>query len=70
MTQSYYKQQILKQIDMTVQELIDELQMFDDETEVKVQTDLGQYSIAEVEGDEDLEGDKVSIYLTRMTDDI
>lgn len=55
---------------MTVEELILELQMFDDETEVKVQTDLGQYSIAEVEDDEDLEGDKVSIYLTRMTDDI
>lgn len=55
---------------MTVQELIDELQMFDSEIVVKVQTALGQYSIAGIEDDEDLEGDKVSIHLTRMTDDI
>lgn len=55
---------------MTVQELIDELQMFDSEARVKIQTDWGQFSIAEVEDDEDLEGDKVSISITRMSDDI
>lgn len=55
---------------MTVQELIDELQMFDGEARVKIQTDWGQFSVDVLEDDEDLEGDKVSIHVTRMTDDI
>ena len=55
---------------MTVQELIDELSVYDGETEVKIQSDWGQFSVDYLEDDEDINGDKISIYITKMTNDL
>ena len=56
---------------MTVQELIDELSMFDEDLEVKVQTHFGQYSVESAEQDEGLEdSDIVVLSLTRMSNDL
>lgn len=55
---------------MTVQELILELQMYPEDAKVKIQTDWRQFSVAELEDDEDIDGDIVSIHVARMSNDI
>lgn len=56
---------------MKVGELIEELKCYDKDMEVKFQATFGQHSVDYIEEDETLEGtDIVSVFLTKMTDDI
>ena len=56
---------------MKVGELIEELKWYDEDMEVKFQATFGQHSVDYIEEDETLEGtDIVSVFLTKMTDDI
>ena len=56
---------------MKVGELIEELKCYDEDMEVKFQATFGQHSVDYIEEDATLEGtDIVSVFLTKMTDDI
>lgn len=54
---------------MTARELAEVLLLYEDH-EVKISTPLGQYSVGDIDEDEDLNGDIVVIEATTMTDDI
>ena len=54
---------------MTAKELAEVLLLYEDH-EVKIDTPLGQFSVGDIEEDEDLDGDIVRIEATKYTDDI
>ena len=54
---------------MTGRELAEVLLLYEDH-EVKISTPLGQYSVGDIDEDENLNGDIVVIEATTMTDDI
>ena len=54
---------------MTAQELAEILLLYED-SEVKIDTPFGQFSVGDVEEDEDLDGFIVRIEAVKMTNDI
>ena len=54
---------------MTAQELAEVLLLYGD-SEVKIDTPAGQYSVGDIEEDEDLDGFGVRIEAVKMTNDI